>query len=477
MLTKLMILRQGNLPIIKGKGKIYAMDKAEIAKQINNVSPSFCLAKWLQVTIDLVNGTTHSCHHPKRHDIPIEGLEENPSQLHNTPFKKEQRKLMIEGVRPPECEYCWKIEDTPGDHYSDRLIKSSDDWAWPHLKRVKKLEWDQNINPTYLEVMFDNTCNLSCSYCLAPISSSIYSEMKKFGPYPVKSKEHRMYQGQLKKYPQNENPYIKAFWKWLPELENDLEVLRITGGEPLLSSETETLLEKIDQGNFKKLSLSFNSNLIIPDQIIDKFIMKVKSLLENKRIKSFDLFASVDSSGKQAEYIRRGLDYQKFVSNIKKFAKELQEARVIIMGTYGVMSITGFRKLLQEIYEIKKDTGNVILDLSYLKDPDYLRANLVGEDLIEFVKEDLHWMKQHQSEKGDGFSSHEVNKLSRILNWMISSYTDEENVTLRGDFFSFVNEYDKRYGSSFVETFPEMKDFYVEAKKSKFLSKFGVEQS
>lgn len=474
MVTKIILWRQGNLPIIQGKGKIYAMDKADVAKQINSISPSFCLAKWLQVTIDLVNGTTHSCHHPKRHDIPIEGLKENPSQLHNTPFKKEQRKLMLEGTRPSECEYCWNIEDTPGDHYSDRMIKSSDEWAWPHLNKVKTEKWDRDINPTYLEIMFDNTCNLSCSYCLAPISSSIYSEMKKHGPYPVKDRAHRMYQGPLKKYKQEENPYIEAFWKWLPELKDDLEVLRITGGEPLLSSETNVLLEKIDDLQFKKLSLSFNTNLILHEKIIDSFIEKVRSLLEKNKIKSFDLFASVDTYGKQAEYIRPGLNYDQFISNINKFASLLPESRVIIMGTYGLMSIPGFRGLLEEVLKIKKKHKNVILDLSYLKDPNYLRANLASKELVETVQQDLHFMKQNQNEGGTGFSAHEVNKLARILNWIVETNQDKENDELRGDFFSFVNEYDKRYNSSFVEVFPEMKSFYVEAKKSKFLSKFGA---
>lgn len=450
------------------------MDKTEITKQINSVSPSFCLAKWLQVTIDLVNGTTHSCHHPKRHDIPIEGLSENPSQLHNTPFKKEQRKLMLEGTRPSECEYCWNIEDTPGDHYSDRMIKSSDDWAWPHFKKVVNTKSNEDINPTYLEVMFDNTCNLSCSYCLAPISSSIYSEMKKHGPYPVKEKAHRMYQGPLKKFSQDENPFIKAFWKWLPELQEDLEVLRITGGEPLLSSETNTLLDKINDLEFKNLSLSFNSNLVIPDRIIDEFINKVKTLLDQKKIASFDLFASVDTEGEQAEYIRKGLNYKQFISNINKFSAEIPHARVIIMGTFGLMSIPRFRKLLEDVLEIKKAHENVILDLSYLKDPNYLRANLADSKLLKTVENDLMWMKQNQTESGEGFSAHEVNKLARILNWMSSTSNDKENTSMRGDFFSFVNEYDKRYGTTFINVFPEMKDFYIQAKKSKFLDKFGT---
>ena len=63
---------------------------------LNSVSPTLCLAKWQQVTIHLQNGHTHSCHHPQTHKIPLEEIKENPSALHNTKYKKEQRKLMLE---------------------------------------------------------------------------------------------------------------------------------------------------------------------------------------------------------------------------------------------------------------------------------------------------------------------------------------------------------------------------------------------
>jgi len=51
-------------------------------------SPTMCTAKWLQSTIYLQNGTTHSCHHPAVHKIPLEELKDNPSALHNTIHKK-----------------------------------------------------------------------------------------------------------------------------------------------------------------------------------------------------------------------------------------------------------------------------------------------------------------------------------------------------------------------------------------------------
>ena len=30
------------------------------------------------------------------------------------------------------------------------------------------------------------------------------------------------------------NPYVQAFWRWWPNIYKDLEVFRMTGGEPLL---------------------------------------------------------------------------------------------------------------------------------------------------------------------------------------------------------------------------------------------------
>ena len=61
----------------------------EVKEQVDNVSGSFCAAKWKQVTIHLQNGHTHSCHHPKTHVVPLDEVAINPSALHNTNYKKE----------------------------------------------------------------------------------------------------------------------------------------------------------------------------------------------------------------------------------------------------------------------------------------------------------------------------------------------------------------------------------------------------
>ena len=77
----------------------------KVKEKLDEVGCGFCLAKWTQVTLHLQNGHTHSCHHPDTHKIPLDELENNPSALHNTEFKKLKRKEMLEGGRPKECDY------------------------------------------------------------------------------------------------------------------------------------------------------------------------------------------------------------------------------------------------------------------------------------------------------------------------------------------------------------------------------------
>ena len=107
--------------------------------------------------------------------------------------------------------------------------------------------------------MFSKTCNLSCSYCMADISSSIEAEIKKFGPIPVQHEMHRSSQKQIR-YSDNpdKNPYLKAFWQWFPDLIKDLEVFRITGGEPLLSENTFKVFDYLEAHPKSKSARTLN---------------------------------------------------------------------------------------------------------------------------------------------------------------------------------------------------------------------------
>ena len=193
----------------------------DIRKSLNDQGPGFCLAKWTQVTMHLQLGHTHSCHHPKTHQVPLRELKRNPTALHNTMYKKRRRKEMLEGQRPDECDYCWNVEDS-SNRFSDRTFKSAENWSYPYMDEIKSLGWRDDYNPKYVEVSFSNACNFKCSYCGPAFSTKWMEEAEKFGAYPTtdgfNDLSYLKQEGKMPMPVTQANPYVDAFWRWWPDL-------------------------------------------------------------------------------------------------------------------------------------------------------------------------------------------------------------------------------------------------------------------
>jgi organic radical activating enzyme len=445
----------------------------EIRDELNAISPSFCLAKWLQVTIHLQNGQTHSCHHPGTHKVPLEELKVDSSALHNTKLKKSYREMMLKGERPQECAYCWRIEDAHKDNLSDRTFKSADPWAYPKLQEIASKPWVESVNPQYIEVSFGSECNFKCAYCAPHISSGIMSEYLKFGHYKSMSTFSLDNLKREGKYPYSKddyNPYVEAFWDWWPSLSKDLKVFRITGGEPLLNPNTYRFLEGLKKNPMPELSLAINSNLGIPKATYRKFLDEIKYILENKLIKSFQFYTSVDTYGKNAEFIRFGLNYEEYMENVRMFLKETKDVQLVFMSTYNAFSVVNFRKFLEQVTELKKefkDQNNhprVMLDTPYLNDPNFLSCAVLTNDFWKYVRSDLAYMKE--SAKPDPetgvwiWYEHEIRKFERILTLLESLEENEYRRNLRRALYDYLNEYQFRKGISFEAYCPEYMDFY-----------------
>jgi hypothetical protein len=148
------------------------MNDLEYKKQIlDTKSASFCGAKWYNATIWLGSGMTTSCHHPLPHKIDLEEIKTNPSAIHNTVQKKEQRRQMQCGERPAGCEYCWKIEDIGRDAISDRVYKSKI-FSNESLDKAFKNDYRDDVNLKTLEIAFDRTCQFACTYCNPAFSTT-----------------------------------------------------------------------------------------------------------------------------------------------------------------------------------------------------------------------------------------------------------------------------------------------------------------
>jgi len=439
-----------------------------------HVSPTFCFAKWHHTTIYLQTGETHSCYHPAPHKIPLDELKNNPSALHNTKHKKQERKEMLEGHKPKGCQYCWNIEALGKDYVSDRHIRSASIYNEQRLSEVKFNPWNYDVNPEYIEISFGNECNFRCGYCHPKASSRYYNEIKQHGPYDM-SKNHRCDIDWFEIFEEETNPYVKAWWEWWPEVSKTLNVLRITGGEPTMQQSTYRLFNELENNPKPQLELNVNSNLGGKERQLIKFTDSVNSLLSQNKIKQFKLFTSIDTWGQRAEYIRNGLDIETFEKNLDYFLNNTS-APVTFMITFNIFSVTTFQTLLEKILEWRKkyndtDSGRwqrMQFDTPYLKEPLQYDINILPkEDYIPYMESHLNFIRDNIDETSKfAFTNMEYEKFRRVVDYMkTTNYNQEKIIEGRRDFWNYFKEHDRRKNVDFVSTFPEMSNFFEICKK------------
>lgn len=446
-------------------------DKDRIEKFIpimDEISPTFCMAKWHHTTIYLQTGETHSCYHPAPHKIPLEGLKENPSQLHNTPQKKVERQKMLNGEKPSGCQYCWNIECMGKDYISDRKERNASIYTEERFNAIKANPLG-DVNPQYVEISFGNECNFKCGYCHPKHSSTYHKEIRDHGPYTM-VKNHRNDIDWFKIHKEEDNPYVTAFWEWWPELRKTLTILRITGGEPLLQQSTWRMFDELEKNPMPNLELNINSNFGVKSILIERFADKVNSLVAKGCIKDFKVFTSMDTWGEQAEYIRTGLDLELWEKNFDTYMTKTNHP-LTFMVTFNILTVTNFNKLLEKILEWRKkyntDTQTkwqrIRFDTPYLKEPLQYDMNILPkEDFMPYMHKHLQFIKDNLDDNDRfKFSEMEYEKFRRVVDYMSSTeYTAQRLNEGRRDFAAWFREYDRRRNVNFRETFPDLVEFF-----------------
>ena len=93
------------------------------------------------------------------------------------------------------------------------------------------------------------------------------------------------------------------------------------------------------------LNLAINSNLGINDGLVNKFIEKIKKIEDANKVKEFIIFTSVDAWGEQAEYIRNGLEFNRFWDNMNKILTACPRVNLTIMSTFNGLSVPSYKNL------------------------------------------------------------------------------------------------------------------------------------
>jgi hypothetical protein len=264
------------------------------------------------------------------------------------------------------------------------------------------------------------------------------------------------------------NPYVDAFWEWWPTLYQSLHTFRITGGEPLLSKNTWKVLEYVKANPRKDFTIAINTNLQVPDDLIDKLIQYHNEIAPH--VQAFDIYTSCEAHGKQADYIRYGMEYDKFISNCRKVLTETN-ARLNFMVTFNALSVTTFTKFLQDIWQLRcdfnpEDSYNRIpMMIAYLRWPQFQDVRVLPEhikkDFSIMVREFVQAYTRNTSPDARGrFYLEEIDQVERLCEYMFEPLDTEHLKVQHKDFGIFYKEYDKRRDVTFTDVFPELVDFY-----------------
>jgi len=440
------------------------MNDLEFRQQIlDTKSASFCAAKWYNATIWLGSGMTTSCHHPPAHLVDREAVQQNPRLLHNTPQKKNDRELMLRGERPAGCEYCWKIEDMGRDAISDRVYKSK---IYPikALDEAYNTPSDQDVNLRTLEIAFDRTCQFACSYCNPAFSSTWVKDIRNNGPYTALVSDGRNHfththdSSQLYKFGET-NPYVDAFFAWWEsDLHKTLEELRITGGEPLMSGETWKLLDWFKANRGKSTTrLAINSNLGA-EVDVDRLLDSIDGL-------EVDIYTSNESVGPQAEYIRDGLDWRAWITNVNKIATSGRVRRIHIMNTINALCLDSLPEFLDLVIWFKNihGTDKISFTLNILRFPSFQSPLVLSEDLRTYYRDRLTEFYVRTKDTG-ALQEHECNHIQRLIDYLDVVKTPHSEAfdmpKLLNDFRQFYTQYDQRRGKDFAKTFPHLAEWY-----------------
>lgn len=252
-----------------------------------------CVLPFLHTLIQ-PNGDIKLCCNSKNEEQMPNVTDQGITNILNNPHHIKIRQEMMQGKQPSACSQCWQNEAIGIESYRQQQF-----YTYPHylFRLLKTNDGVIDAGVKYLDVRFNNTCNLKCVMCSSEFSTSWVTDERLL----AKSKDQEL----SKTMTYRVENYDKESYKWAKDKDivdaiiknsNTIDRLHFAGGEPLLSKQHVPLLkELIANSACKRLYLSYNTN----GEFINQELLDLWSHF--KRVK---IFYSIDQIEGKNEYIR-----------------------------------------------------------------------------------------------------------------------------------------------------------------------------
>lgn len=393
-------------------------------------SENACLLKWAWSSLYLWTGTSSSCHRVR--NVKVENIE----NFHNTPEVISDREKMLKEEWPGRgCEHCRDQEKF--SNFSDRKHWLSN----PRNERYVPSELyrnqnQTNINPTMVEIYFNNKCNLKCLYCGPFLSSAWALEDERNGiKDTITYIPDEVYQKRL-----------REFYSWMEQNYSNLREFHILGGEPLIQQETFDCVDWMTKNPNPDLDVEIFSNMQIKPSLFKKQMEKIKQLVE--ATKSVEIVASIDCWGTESEYIRSGLDLETFTENIEYLIYQCPEIVPTMNWTVSSLSIPSTPDLIEKVIDWNSRCKGRKISVNYNKvvDPDILDPHHMPG---EIYKE--HIVKIQDLNKKMIDNTGYLNYVDAIFKEIIETPANLEKIN---ELKLFLDKNDKRRNSNWRSIFP-----------------------
>jgi hypothetical protein len=158
------------------------------------------------------------------------------------------------------------------------------------------------------------------------------------------------------------------------------------------------------------------------------------------------------------------------MGNVRRFPTETDPtSRINFMITFNALSITSFDRFLMDIYDLRcefneADSFNRIpMMINYLRWPSFQNVQVlplaIRQEKATQFNTLMHQHTRNTSPNGRGrFYLEEIDQIERLGKFMCGDLPDLERQEI--DFTEFFREYDRRRGTNFHKTFPELVEFF-----------------
>ena len=312
---------------------------------------AICSKSFTDINIDL--GSKRIRHCCKATDEQYDQL--TWYKINNTPGVVRRRTDSFKNIKNPQCNYCWKSNSA----YRDIHNKSID----------INHNWDKHVD--FIEIKFDNVCDLSCIYCNENDSSTIAKEKKLKNP--------------VLKYDDND---VNLLADYIISISEQRPVtINMLGGEPTLSRGYHKFIQKLihKEKNSKNIFLVTTSNGNMHPSVLQKL---------NEYMQQTDWHWIWGFSGESTdlvfEQIRFGCKWTNYIKNVNYFVDNLNVKTLSFNPTINLLSIKTLPDYIEFINSIEKP---FYLNGNYVLMPDILSIKNSPEELKKYVLQAKHNFK------------------------------------------------------------------------------------